>query len=74
MPQLITPPQMMIISTKDGEVKVTITLELNINLNTSGEATGNVSLKEAPKSKYEEINWEMPELTSGKKIEFGKKV
>jgi hypothetical protein len=73
MPQIITPAQ-VVTMTKDGEVRVTITLELNINLNTSGEINTSVGIIDKPKSKFDEVDWDLPELSSGRKVEFGKGV
>ncbi len=76
MPQLITPAH-IVTMTQDGEVKVTIVLELNINLN-SGELSASLNAApkkgDLPKSKYEEVDWSLPELSSGTKLEFGKDI
>jgi hypothetical protein len=75
MPQIISPSQ--IVMTKDGEIRVTIALELNINVNASGQVSTSIGVQpeiEPPKSKFDEVEWDLPELSSGVKVEFGKKI
>lgn len=75
MPQIISPSQ--IVMTKDGEIRVTIALELNININSAGQISTTICEppeNELPKSKFDEVEWELPELSSGVKVEFGKKI
>jgi len=75
MPQIISPAQ--IVMTKDGEIRVTIALELNININGAGEVSASAVPKvddKLPKSKFDEVEWDLPDLSSGVKVEFGKNI
>jgi hypothetical protein len=69
MVQLLKPHEVKII-TKEGECQVSITLDLNINLNGEiAQVTTKVKQKEEEK---EENVWEIPDFSSGEKINFGK--
>jgi hypothetical protein len=74
MPQLIQPNKVITreIVTKDGECTIHITLDLNINVNSSGVE---VSVGKATQEKNDddEVQWAVPQFTSGQKVKFGKK-
>lgn len=75
MPQLIKPNDVKVL-TKDGEVKISISLDLNINLN---ENKTNIKLNDIEINNTSDINkndektiWQIPDFSSGEKINFGK--
>jgi len=80
MPALIRAADTKVTS-KDGEVKVSIALELTINLNADGlNVAAKASTKEVEASVTEveaaaeqrEKDWLIPSFTSNKKLKFGK--
>lgn len=76
MPQLIKPNDVKVL-TKDGEVKISISLDLNINLN---DNKTNIKLNDIEINNSGDINklndektiWQIPDFSSGEKINFGK--
>ena len=76
MPQLIRPSSVKI-TTKEGEIQVSITLDLNINLNNGIEVSAQALplSPQVPKkelTKMEENGWEIPDFEASPKIKFGR--
>ena len=68
MAHLIKPQDTKVV-TKEGECQVSISLELTIKLD--GDNLSISSPKEKVEEK-EEMNWAIPDFSSGKKLNFGK--
>jgi len=75
MPQLFQPTKVVTkeIVTKDGECHIHITLDLNININAAGGVGVDASVGKKEKNDDEEVQWVVPQFTSGQKVKFGKK-
>jgi hypothetical protein len=77
MPQRITPVTKTRVITQDGEVHMTIELELTLNLNING--TGEVVASATPNVKVikeddDKVELQIPDFTSGPKLDFGQKI
>ena len=77
MAHLIKPGAVKI-TTKDGEIQVSLTIDLNLNLNGSGlslpdEVALNKESTKAKERKEERIEWAIPDFEDAPKINFGKK-
>jgi hypothetical protein len=70
-------PNAVKVVTQDGEVQVTISLELTINLNSDNlkiSGTPIQSDNNFVKNKQEkEPIWEIPDFSTGPKVDFGKR-
>lgn len=74
MANLIKPGEVKLV-TKNNEVFVNISLELNIKLDgniTSLGVDAKATQAQAKKIEEEKTNWEIPDFSSGGKLNFGK--
>lgn len=64
------------VTTKDGEVQVTIAIELTVNLNSDGliinAQTTNLQNKLPETKTKEDTKWAIPDFSNKKPIQFGK--
>jgi hypothetical protein len=79
MAKLFRPSQIsqVVVTSKDGEVHMTIDLTINLNLNTGDVSIGAIEAKKGTESapiKSPDFEWEIPDFDKDEKIEFGKKV
>ena len=78
MASLIKPGTVKV-SSKDGEVQVSLTIDLNLNLNLDeiSEAARDAGVEalgaKTQKSKDEKFEWAIPDFEDAPKIDFGKK-
>jgi hypothetical protein len=71
MANLIKPGDVKII-TKNNEIFVNLSLELNIKLDGSVTNLSNITVKDKEKIEDEKVAWQIPDFSSGSKINFGK--
>lgn len=74
MANLIKPGEVKLV-TKNNEVFVNISLELNIKLDgniTSLGIDAKAAQTQSNKIEEEKVNWEIPDFSSGGKLNFGK--
>lgn len=76
MASLIKPGTVKV-SSKDGEVQVSLTIDLNLSLNSDGLVVGTRSVEAsysgAPSKEKEKFEWAIPDFEDAPKIDFGKK-